>query len=210
MTGGEAPDWLGWARRLAAVAQTGLSYADSGFDARRYQEVREVASEIMAVASGGAPAQLRGLLAAEVGHATPKVDVRGVVFVGDRILLVREREDGRWTLPGGWADPGETPAEAVVREVAEEAGYHTRAVRLLAVYDRERQGHTPPLAFSVYKLFFECEVLEVAASDGVETDGVELFEPSRLPPLSLGRVTGRQIARFAATRGTVERAADFD
>ncbi|MBW3602368.1 MAG: NUDIX hydrolase [Actinobacteria bacterium] len=204
------PDWLGWARRLGAVAQSGLAYAESGFDAQRYEAVREVASELMAAASGDAPTELRGLLAAEVGHATPKVDVRGVVFVGERVLLVREREDGRWTLPGGWADPGETPAEAVVREVAEEAGYHTRAVRLLAVYDRDRQGHTPPLVFSVYKLFFECEVVEITASDGVETDGVDLFEPSRLPPLSLGRVTGRQIARFAATRGTGDRGADFD
>ena len=78
------------------------------------------------------------LFACDAGYATPKVDVRGVVFQDGKILLVQERSDGMWTLPGGWADVGDSPADAVVREIREESGYETRATKLLALLDRNR------------------------------------------------------------------------
>ncbi len=84
------------------------------------------------------------------GYATPKVDVRGSVFRDDQILLVKERADGLWTLPGGWADVNESPREAVVREIMEESGYHTRANKLLAVWDRAKHQHTPLLLLAQF------------------------------------------------------------
>lgn len=189
------PGWLGWAKRLQAIAQTGLTYASDKFDIERYRAVREIAAEMMAQGSQGDIATIRGLFAAQAGYATPKVDVRGVVFRENRILLVKEREDGGWTLPGGWADVGESPADATVREVREESGYETRAVKLLALYDRNRHGH-PPIPFHAYKLFFLCEIVGGAAATSVETEGVDWFAEDQLPPLSLSRVTAAQIGRF--------------
>jgi ADP-ribose pyrophosphatase YjhB (NUDIX family) len=145
-----------------------------------------------------------------VGHATPKVDVRGVVFRDEAILLVRERADGRWSLPGGWADVYDSPSEATVREIWEESGYRTRAVKLLALYDRTKQGHTP-MPFHAYKVIFQCEITGGEPQGGsVETDGVGFFREGELPELSISRVTAAQIARFFEHLRHPEWPADFD
>lgn len=77
------------------------------------------------------------------GYATPKVDVRAVAFRDSKLLLVKEREDGWWTLAGGWADVGDSPSAAVVREVREESGYSVKVTKLLALLDRDLHGHPP-------------------------------------------------------------------
>jgi len=203
------PKWLDWARRLQAIAQTGLTYAPNQYDVDRYAEVSEIAAEIMAGGSDGQIAPIRDLFARQAGYATPKVDLRGVVFRDDRILLVKEREDGGWTLPGGWADVGESPADGTVREVREESGYETHAVKLLAVYDRNRHGHTP-IPFHAYKLFFLCELIGGAPAASSETDGVDWFAEGDLPPLSISRVTAPQIHRFFEHYRNPQWPTDFD
>ena len=176
------PDWLQWARQLQAIAQNGLAYAESHYDIERYKQVREVAAEMMAAGAGIGTQRVLDLFSQEVGYATPKIDSRGVVFRDDALLLVRELADGgRWTLPGGWADPNESPAEAVVREVWEETGYETRATRLLAVYDRSKHPHVPPHPHYVYKLFFECELVGGVATLSHET-GESAFFPRHGDP----------------------------
>lgn len=204
---------LDWARRLQALAQTGLTYASDPYDIERYEAIRRMAAE-MAASRGTADevAELERAFAGETGYATPKVDVRGVVFDAEgRLLLVRERSDGKWTLPGGWADVGASPAENVVREIFEEAGFQTRATRLLAVYDRSRHGH-PPILHSVYKMFFLCEITggEAAANGTTETDGVAFFARGEIPPLSTERVTAAQLEDFFGQRGQPERPTCFD
>jgi ADP-ribose pyrophosphatase YjhB (NUDIX family) len=189
------PTWLDWARRLQAIAQSGLAYSPSQYDLERYEAVRQIAAEMMADGSASPVAPIRDLFASQTGYATPKVDVRAAVFREHRILLVEEREDGGWTLPGGWADVGESPAEATVREVREESGYETRAVKLLAVYDRNRHGH-PPIPFHAYKLFFQCEPIGGEPASSNETAGVDWFAEDGLPALSTSRVTAAQIHRF--------------
>ena len=104
------PAWLDWAQRLQAIAQTGLTYAADPYDVERYQQIREIAAEIAAAHSDAGFERISGLFADQAGYATPKVDVRGAVFRDDMILLVKERSDGGWTLPGGWADVGDSPA----------------------------------------------------------------------------------------------------
>ena len=201
--------WLDWARRLQAVAQTGLTYALNQYDVDRYEAVRELAAEMVAQGSDGDIAKIRALFAREAGYATPKVDLRAVVFREEKILLVKEREDGGWSLPGGWADVGESPAEGTVREVREESGYETRAVKLLAVYDRNRHGH-PPIPFHAFKLFFLCELMGGSPVRSHEIDAVDWFAEDSLPPLSLSRVTPAQIHRFFDHRRNPQWPADFD
>ena len=205
------PQWLLWARRLQALAQNGLTFANNPYDVERYHEIRQIAAEMMAAGADGEISRVLELFAAEIGYATPKVDTRGAIFQDDAILLVRELADGgRWTLPGGWADVNESPAEAVAREVFEESGYETAVVKLLAVYDRSKQGHLPPYPYHVYKLFFRCAIVGGAAAHSTETGGAEFFREHEIPELSLARVTPRQIARLFEHYRHPEWPTDFD
>lgn len=187
------PQWLEWARRFQALSQIGLTYCKDPYDRQRYEEIQRLAAEIKAK-SAGLPdtAPLIEMFKQEVGYATPKIDIRTAVFDRDRILLVREREDDLWTLPGGWADVGDSPSSAAVREVKEESGYEIVVKKLAAVYDRDKHGH-PPLPYHVYKLFFLGELRGGKAEHSLETSGVEFFAEDQFPPLSLTRVTPGQL-----------------
>jgi ADP-ribose pyrophosphatase YjhB (NUDIX family) len=196
---------LDWTRRLQAIAQSGLTYAKDPYDVERYEQIRRIAAEIGASSSGSTVNRIDALFSEESGYATPKLDIRAVVLdEEDRVLLVKEKEDSLWTLPGGWVDVGESPSESVEREVKEESGYEVRAVRLLALWDRDKHPH-PPLPFHVYKLVFQCELLgggPLMAS--TETEGAGFFSKDALPELSLSRVTPQQIDRL------IEHATDSD
>lgn len=201
--------WLEWSRRIQALAQTGITYTRDPYDMQRYQELRRIAAEIAAAHLAVSTEQVEAVFALEQGYPTPKVDVRAVVFQEGKILLVRETSDGRWSLPGGWADDGETPAEMAVREVREETGYHVHPVKLLAVYDKARHDPRPDIR-SVYKLFIRCELTGGQAATSLETSAVEFFARDRLPVLSIGRVTEGQIARMFWHLDNPDAPADFD
>ena len=198
-----------WAQRIQALSQTGLTYAKDPYDRARYEELREIAAEMLAAPLGAAPSVIAGLFRVEEGYATPKVDVRGVIVQDEKVLLVRERSDGLWTLPGGWADVGDPPSGAVEREIWEESGYEAKAVKLLALYDRSLHDH-PPMAFHVYRAFFLCEITGGSPALSDETDGVDFFALSALPPLSVERVTAKQIAHFFDHASHPDWPTDFD
>ena len=139
--------------------------------------------------------KLVATFASDTGYTTPKVDVRGVVFRDQKILLVKEKEDGGWTLPGGWADVGDTPVEAVVREVFEESGFETRAEKVLMLLDRDRQGH-PPIFHHAYKIFIRCRITGGGPADSVETEGADFFAEESIPPLSIMRTLPAQLTRL--------------
>jgi ADP-ribose pyrophosphatase YjhB (NUDIX family) len=190
------PNWLKWAKRLAALAQDGLTYSDNEYEIDRYQQIRQIAAEMMAAGFDLDSKAFVELFSREQGYATPKVDVRGAVFRDDRILLVKEKIDNAWTLPGGWADPCQSPSEAVAREVCEESGFEVRVVKLAAVYDRSKHPHLPPMPFHLYKLFFLCEITGGQATESYETTGVEFFAADAIPPLSISRTLPFQITRM--------------
>ena len=203
------PQWLLWARQIQAIAQNGLTYTEGVFDRERYTQLRALAQEIFATYTEMPADALSGIFGGEVGYATPKVDVRGAVFRDGKVLLVRERSDGLWTLPGGWVDVDDPPSRAVEREIREESGYRTRAVKLAAVWDRNLHGH-PPHAFHIYKLAFVCELIDGTPTDSIETDAVDWFGPNELPPLSLTRVMPTQVARLFEHARQPDLPADFD
>ncbi|MCY4465972.1 MAG: NUDIX hydrolase [Chloroflexi bacterium] len=183
-----------WAQQIAALAKTGLYYAQNDYDGERYQALLDIAAQMLADAAHVDAVAVALLLAADDGYITPKVDVRGAVFRHDKILLVREAADGLWTLPGGWADVGDAPSQAVEREIREESGYETKAVKLLALEDRRRRH--PPMIHAAYKVAFLCELIGGAAQTSSETTAVGWFGEDEIPPLSLGRVSAGQIRRW--------------
>lgn len=204
-----APKWVDWAKRLQTMAQTGLAYARDPYDIERYRAITAIALEMMAAGSETDLVVVRELFAHPVRHATPMVDARVAAFRDGQVLLVRERRDGRWSLPGGWADVGETPSEAAAREVREESGFEVRIRRLLALYDKRMHAH-PPEPYYSYKLFFEAEIVGGAAAHSDETDGVGFFSADALPPLSLPRVLPEQLARLFELHGKADAPPDFD
>jgi ADP-ribose pyrophosphatase YjhB (NUDIX family) len=202
--------WLEWSQRLQAIAQNGLTFATDPFDLERYHAVRQIAAEMLANASQLNTKVILRLLEQDTGYATPKVDVRGVVFREGKLLLVREISDGGWTLPGGWADVGASPAENVEREILEESGFVARASKILALFDRSKHPHEPPFAFHVYKLFVRCELEGGQAAASSETDAVGFFGESEIPELSRTRVTPAQIRRVYEHHRHPEWPTDFD
>jgi ADP-ribose pyrophosphatase YjhB (NUDIX family) len=186
--------------KLSALAQDGLTFAGNPYDVDRYRQVSRLATDLLAALSGRPAGELATELGHDSGYATPKIDVRGAIFDGQqRVLLMQEKTDERWSLPGGWADPGDSPASAVTREILEETGYHSSAVKLIACWDREIQQNPPPLPVHVYKLFFLCRPDGTRQPPAaLETLDVGWFAMDGLPPLSLGRVNHRQLERALA------------
>ncbi|MFD0715775.1 NUDIX hydrolase [Paenibacillus sp. GCM10027626] len=184
--------WLEWAKQMQALAQTGLTYTKDIYDIERYEALRELSVEILASYTSVSKEKIELAFASERGYATPKSDIRGVVFHANKILLVRENMDGAWSLPGGWADIGLSPSEIAVKEVKEESGFDVTPVRLLAVLDKKFHNH-PPEPYHVYKLFIQCEIVGGTAESGIETSAVGFFERDRLPELSLQRNTPEQV-----------------
>ncbi|MEP0912125.1 NUDIX hydrolase [Leptolyngbya sp. GB1-A1] len=203
--------WLEWGRRLQALAQNGLTYTENPYDVDRYRQIQQITADMMAAYTDTEPEKVLNFFRHERGYATPKVDARGAVFQDGKILLVKERSDGGWTLPGGWVDVGEPPSLAIEREVFEESGYQTKATKLLALYDRDhpRHGH-PPLPVQIYKLFFRCELIGGSPTPSIETEAVDFFAPDQIPELSLSRVVPSQIDRLFQHETQPDLPTDFD
>jgi ADP-ribose pyrophosphatase YjhB (NUDIX family) len=205
----DQPTWLAWVQRLQAIAQAGLAYSKDPYDLDRFRQLRAMAVEI-AAAQGRAPRkEVAEAFALGSGYPTPKVDIRAVVFQGHDLLFVRERAAGLWSLPGGWADIGESPGEVAARETLEESGYRVRPSRLLAVLDKSRHEHPPSLDY-VYKVFVLCDLESGTAQTSHETDAVGFFGRGGLPPLETNRVTLTQIARLFEHHADPSLPTDFD
>lgn len=184
--------WLEIAKKLQAIAQSGLAYSNNMYDTERYEELRNISAEILANYTNIGTEKIKVLFCNETGYQTPKVDIRAVVFRDSKILMVREKLDGAWALPGGWADIGLTPGEIAVKETKEEAGLDVRPVKLLAIMDKKCHPH-PPSPYHVYKLFIMCEIVGGNLAAGMETSEVGFFERNELPELSVERNTVSQI-----------------
>ncbi len=203
--------WLTRAKRLLALAETGQYFTKDPFDRERYDEISETARAMLADLGRVPLARIDGLITEHTaGYATPSIDIRGAVFRDDRILLVRERSDGCWTMPGGFADVGSSPAENIEREVFEEAGLRVRAERLFALRHKARHPY-PPNPKDFYKIFFLCTQTDSSdPAPGLETDDVGFFASDALPDLSLTRVIPADIAEAFTAHQENTRSAVFD
>ncbi|MCH1627837.1 NUDIX hydrolase [Fredinandcohnia quinoae] len=192
--------WLEWAKQIQAISQSGLAYSKDVYDIERFKELRNISAEIITEFSNKNLEEVKSIFIKEEGYQTPKVDIRAVVFQDDKILLVKEKSDNGWTLPGGWADIGVSPSENAVKEVEEESGYIVKPKRVLAVLDRNMHPHTPHI-YHIYKIFFECEIVGGEAKSSVETSDVGFFAKDALPELSVDRVTESQIVMLFECKG---------
>jgi ADP-ribose pyrophosphatase YjhB (NUDIX family) len=209
MTETDLPRWLVWAREIQALSQTGLTFSESEYSTQRYQRLMEIAAEIVHSHTGLPKGPLLQNFAVQPGYATPKVDVRGAAVRDGRILLVQERSDERWCMPGGWADVGALPSEMVAREVWEESGFRVKPRKVAGVYDANRSGR-PIQFYHAYKVIFLCDIVGGEARPSNETLAVGFFEFDSLPPLSSERTNERHLADVLAHLRDPSRPAAFD
>ncbi|MTI49855.1 NUDIX hydrolase N-terminal domain-containing protein [Sporosalibacterium faouarense] len=187
------PKWLEWAKKLQALAQSGLAYSDNKYDIERFEEIRNISIDMINQYTDINHKKVRDLFASERGYQTPKVDVRAAIFKDNKILLIKEQIDGLWAMPGGWADIDTSLREALIKESKEEAGADVEPKRVIAILDRRK--HNPyPFPFGLYKIFVECDYLGGEFQSNIETLEAKFFKLEDLPPLSLGRNTKEQIA----------------
>jgi ADP-ribose pyrophosphatase YjhB (NUDIX family) len=190
MTGIELLDEI---KRLKAIADIGLLYCKNEYDKERYLELQEISFTLLQKISGHPVEALQESFPVVSDYPTAKVDIRGLVLSSDKkILLAKESADGKWSLPGGWADIGYSPKETVIKEVKEETGLDVSPKALLAVFDKRFHAH-PPQPFYVYKMVFYCELVSSEIKKGFDVLEVQYFDADNLPELSEDRILKSQI-----------------
>jgi ADP-ribose pyrophosphatase YjhB (NUDIX family) len=202
------PNWLGWAREIFSLSQSGLTYSGNPFDIERYQRLQEITAEMIESQSAISKESVLDSFSMQAGYITPKVDVRGAVVHEGKILLIQEKADGKWAMPGGWADLGNSPASVAEREVWEESGFRVKAEKVVAVIDANR---IEPLEFyHAYKIIFLCRLLHGEPRTSHETLAVDFFELNHLPPLSFYRTNEEMLQEVFAHVENPYRPAAFD
>jgi len=203
------PRWLELAREIQALSQTGLFYAENDFERERHKRLGEIAAEMVSDHSNLEINEIVDIFDSQTGYATPRVGVRAAVFRDGKLLLVRERLDGGWTMPGGWADVGDIPSGAAEREVREEAGFHVKARKVIGVYDANRLG--PLEIFHAFKIVFLCDLLSGEARTSSETSAVGFFGREEIPLMLSGeRTKSRHIEDAFSVLDDPDRPAVFD
>ena len=203
------PRWLEWAREIQQLSQTGLAFAITDYEKKRYKRLTEITAEIIEHHTQLEKQSVGKVLMAHPGYATPKIDVRAAVVSDSKILLVQERSDKRWAMPGGWADVGDIPSEVAIRETKEESGYDVKPVKVIGVFDANRLGGQLEL-FHAFKIVFLCELIGGKATTSDETQDVNFFGFDSLPALSLNRTNKKHINEIILHLSEPERASYFD
>ncbi len=180
--------WVDWVKQLQSIAQAGKAYSKDKFDLERFEQLSSISHQMFAELSDTPVERVSELFIPESGYPTPKIDLRAAVIKDNKILLVREREDDCWSMPGGWADVCETPSQGIVREVFEESGYVVSSPRLVAVKDRDVHPYYPKFPYHIYKMFFLCTFESGEALTNIEISDIGFFALDELPTLSEGRV----------------------
>lgn len=188
----EEKKWLEIAKKLQAIAQAGLEYSKDEYDLERFDEIRNISVDIIENYTDIEREKIKTLFAGETGYQTPKIDIRAAVFKDNRILMVKEKIDGKWSLPGGWADIDLSIKENLKKEAMEEAGAKIEPLRILGIYDRNRNINIS-FPHSVYKIFVQCQYIENKFIENIETEETDFFSLEELPELSETRNTEEQI-----------------
>jgi len=183
-------------KRIKALAETGLVYAEDEYNRERYEELKEIALELISDVADRPLPVLKDFYMPVIDYPTPKVDVRGLVLnEKNQVLMAKESIDGKWTIPGGWAEVGFPPSSCVTKEIEEETGLDTKVLRLLAVYDKQSHPH-PPQPFYIYKLCFLCKLIGGELNHGFDMQDAAFFDIDNLPELSKDRILESQLKQL--------------
>lgn len=205
----EKQRWLDWAREIQSLCQTGLAFSQTNYEVERYNRLIEIAAEMVSENSNLEKVKLAKQFVEHPGYATPKIDVRAAVVHEGKILLVHEISDDKWAMPGGWADVGDYPSQVVIRETKEESGYDVLPLKVIGVFDANRNGR-PIEFFHAFKILFLCELVGGEAKISDETKDVRFFEFDDLPEFSPNRTNMNHINEILEHIKDEQRPAAFD
>ncbi len=183
---------LNWARKIQASAQTGLAFSENEYEIERNKKLLQIASEMVEQNSDLDKNEIERIFLTQKGYATPKVDVRAAIIEHGTILLVQENTDGKWAMPGGWADVGDYPAKAAIREVFEESGYNVEVLKVIGVFDANRTGRNLDF-FHAVKIVYLCKIIGGSPRPSNETLDVKFFDFNNLPEFSEFRTNQKHI-----------------
>ena len=184
--------WMDLAMRVQSIAQAGLAYGKNEYDLERYEELRDIAAQMVAINTDIPVEIVKMHFCNEDGYQTPKVDTRAVIFQDGKILLVHEK-NGTWALPGGWCDVDQSIASNIEKETKEEAGLEVKADQVIAVQDW-RKHNKCNLPYGAVKIFVQCNVIGGNFQENIETTESKYFTKEELPEnLAVEKVTKEQI-----------------
>lgn len=128
----------------------------------------------------------------------------------ERLLLIRRADNGRWAVPGGYMEPGESAAEACAREVWEETGRRVVVTRLIGVYTTPHRlvEYADGNRYQLVVLHFAAELIDAEAEElddaspgpGAETVETGYFTPAEIQSLELGELDRARITDTLANR----------
>jgi len=173
-----------WADQLRHISAMGLRFSQNRYDLDNYQAIQDVAMAMLALATGESLDAIEPLRAPVFSRPTPiTVADAAVIDEAGRILLIQRADNGKWAMPGGAIDVGETPAEGAVRETLEETGVATKAVALVGIHDSRLCG--TETRHHLYHLLFLCRPLNKSeageASHAIEVLDVGWYAEDALP-----------------------------
>jgi ADP-ribose pyrophosphatase YjhB (NUDIX family) len=194
------PKWIAWAREIEAIAQTGMHFSSDDnqpedgkiFDHQRYSRLLEISTEIFTSHTDIPKLKLLKNFLSERGYATPKIDVRAAIFESNHILLVQEKVDHCWSMPGGWADVNEVPSKMIEREILEESGLIAKAEKVVGIYDANHDRE-PLTVYHAYKIVYLCRQVDGSLRGSDETITARFFPIDQLPPFSGTRTDERHV-----------------
>lgn len=183
--------WLKWAIEIQSIAQCGLTYTKDVYDKERYEQLRNIAAEMLSYKTEIPVNKIKNLFCNEKGYQTPKLDTRAAIFKDGKILLVHEKS-GTWSLPGGWVDVLESIESNTIKEVKEETGLDIVAKEIIAIQDRNKHN-TPLYPYGVCKVFVQCNLIGGEFVENIETTEIGYFSLDNLPNLSNEKSNFEQI-----------------
>lgn len=176
---------------IQSMAQSALFYVKDIYDKERFERLRDISAEMMAIKTELPLDTVKNLFCSDYGYQTPKVDTRAAIFKNDKILLVHEN-NGTWSMPGGWCDFNMSPVDNTIKETKEEAGKDIKVKSVISIQNRDNHN-VPPYAYAIVKIFYLCEEIGGAFEANIETTEIAYFAENELPNMALEKCNEEQV-----------------
>lgn len=183
---------VNWAVELQFLAQNTLTFSKNKFDIERAERLREISCEMLSYKYNTPVDTIKKIFANEVGYKTPKIENRAAIIKDNKILLVREQIDNKWSMPGGYQDVNRTIRENVIKESSEEAGALVKPIKTIALLNYNKH-HDYSFPLGMLKVIVLCEYVSHSFEENSETAEAKFFSLDELPELSANRTTIHQI-----------------
>lgn len=169
--------------KVEEISKVGLKFSKDPYARDNYQELQNLAKEFINDKMG-VEMEKENFFQRDI-YPTPNVSVRTICFSPNRkkILLVKEKLDGKWSIPGGWSELTLTPSQSALKELREEAGCEGKLIRLVGVFDRYRSKHLKGVP--EYIVVFEGEITKVVSEPCFEIIETKWFDIDDLPEWSI-------------------------